>query len=379
MADQADDAVPVDSPNDQAISPASPGGAPTVIIQSAPPSRQSRVFFRTGWILFLLCLISYALQRRATEDYFDTSGGLEEHFHSLSPQGRKKIAILEIEGVIGSGQAARRQIERIRNDENVVAVVLRVNSPGGTVTGSDYIYHHLLKLKQETSLPMVVSMGAIAASGGYYVSMAVGSDSDSIYAEPTTTTGSIGVIIPHYDLSGLLAEMNIKDDSIVSHQRKQMLSMTRPISDEHREILQDHVNDAFQRFKQIVMAGRPALQNDEHQLLAVGTDINIATGEIFTASRALEYGLVDKIGFIEDAIERALELARQQDQSLDPDNVRAVWFEEPRSLLDFNPLIQANNPLGSIQALLELSVPRRYYLTTTLPALITGADSQPAR
>ena len=127
------------------------------------------------------------------------------------------------------------------------------------------------------------------------------------------------------------------------------------------------------------MAGRPALQNDEHQLLAVGTDINIATGEIFTASRALEYGLVDKIGFIEDAIERALELARQQDQSLDPDNVRAVWFEEPRSLLDFNPLIQANNPLGSIQALLELSVPRRYYLTTTLPALITGADSQPAR
>src|SRR5688500_19769660 len=99
----------------------------------------------------------------------------------------------------------KRQIDRIREDENVKAIVVRVDSPGGTVTGSDYIYHHLKKLRKEKNVPIVVSMGGMAASGGYYVSMAVGDEKDTIFAEPTCETGSIGVILPHYDLSGLMA------------------------------------------------------------------------------------------------------------------------------------------------------------------------------
>jgi protease-4 len=361
-----EDPAPVDQDN-----PA----VPTVIIQPAPRGSLSRLLSRLGWLLFVICLLMLISKERSTREYFDTSEGILEHYHSLSQTATDKVAILDIEGVIGSGSYAKRQIDRIARDTNIVAIVLRVNSPGGTVTGSDYIYHHLKKLKEKTKLPIVVSMGGIAASGGYYVSMAVGSEEDSIFAEPTTTTGSIGVIIPHYDLSGLMARFDIKDDSVFSHERKQILSMTQTMPAEHRAILQDHVNDAFKRFKQIVMAGRPALKNDENILVDTTSGRNLATGEVFTANMALQYGLIDRIGFIEDAIQRAIELARQKNSSLDPDNIRVVRYDAAAGFLDFIPLIRSQQaPNGTLEALLELSIPRRYYLSTTLPALIMARD-----
>ncbi len=347
---------------------------PTVIIQPAPRTGMSRFFSRLGWLLFVICLVMLVGQQQAKQEYFDTSQGIVERYHSLSESARVKVAILDIEGVIGSGHYVKRQIDRIAADENIVAIVLRVNSPGGTVTGSDYIYHHLQKLKDHTRLPIVVSMGSIAASGGYYVSMAVGSEQDSIFAEPTTTTGSIGVIIPHYDLSGLMERFDIKDDSLMSHDRKQILSMTQAMPEDHRVILQGIVDESFDRFKQIVMSGRPGLKNDENKLVDPATGTNLATGEVFTANKALQYGLVDKIGFIEDAIQRAIDLACQKNPSLDPDNIRVVRYEAPRSLLDFNLFLRSQAPDGTLEALLELSTPRRYYLVTTLPALIIAAD-----
>jgi protease-4 len=349
--------------------------APTVIIQPAPRSGLSRWLSRLGWILFAVCVLMLVSRQQATQEYFDTSQGIIERYHSLSQTASTKVAILDIQGVIGTGHYVKRQIDRIAKDENIVAIVLRVNSPGGTVTGSDYIYHHLRKLKEQTKLPIVVSMGSIAASGGYYVSMAVGSEEDSIYAEPTTTTGSIGVIIPHYDLSGLMNRFDITDDSVVSHERKQLLSMTQAMPDEHRIILQELVDESFDRFKQIVMYGRPGLKNDENKLFDPATDTNLATGEVFSATRALQYGLIDRIGFIEDAIQRAIELARQKDPSLDRDNIRVIRYEAPHSFLDFNPFIRGQAPDGTLEALLELSIPRRYYLVTTLPALIMAGDS----
>ena len=349
-------------------------GAPTVIIQPAPRTGIARFFSRLGWLLFVVCLVMLVSQQHAKREYFDTSQGVVERYHSRSESARAKVAILDVEGVIGSGHYVKRQIDRIAADENIVAIVLRVNSPGGTVTGSDYIYHHLQKLKAHTSLPIVVSMGSIAASGGYYVSMAVGSEQDTIYAEPTTTTGSIGVIIPHYDLSGLMERFDIKDDSVVSHDRKKILSMTQAMPEEHRVILQGIVDESFDRFKQIVMSGRPGLRNDENQLVDPATGTNLATGEVFTANKALQYGLIDKIGFIEDAIQRAIHLACQKNSSLDPDNIRVVRYDAPRSLLDFNLFLKSQAPDGTLEALLELSTPRRYYLATTLPALIIAAD-----
>src|SRR5438045_8468491 len=100
-------------------------------------------------------------------------------------------------------------------------------------------------------------MGGIAASGGYYVSMAVGDKPDTIFAEPTCTTGSIGVMIPHYDISGLMKEYGVKDDSLATHPRKLMLSMTREMSAEERELVQSHIDDMFVRFKSIDQERRP--------------------------------------------------------------------------------------------------------------------------
>ncbi len=185
--------------------------------------------------------------------------------------------------------------------------MLRIDSPGGTVTGSDYLYHHLTQLVEEKKIPLVVSMGAIAASGGYYVAMAAGPHPKTIYAEPSCWTGSIGVIIPHYDISALLTKWDIQDDSIASHPLKQMGSPTahlpEPYREQEREILKQLVDSTFDRFKQIVLDSRPELKADP------ASQEVVFTGRIFTAGEAKQQHLVDELGFVEDAINRAVELA----------------------------------------------------------------------
>jgi protease-4 len=252
-----------------------------------------------------------------------------------------------------------------------VAVVLRIDSPGGTVTASDYLYHHLKKLRDDRDLPMVVSMGSLCASGGYYMAMAVGDQPDSIYAENTTWTGSIGVVIPHYDLSGLLASWDVKDDSIASHPYKLMGSPTRGLSDEERakerELLQSLVNLSFERFKEVVRAGRPAFREDESAL------DEVATGQIFTADQAVAHGLVDRIGFIEDAVARAVELAGEH-----VDNVRCVKYVQPPGALDAilgtsaKALVESGRSLD-VAKLLDLTAPRAYYLSSWLPSVIRNS------
>ncbi|MCB9922517.1 MAG: signal peptide peptidase SppA [Planctomycetaceae bacterium] len=319
-------------------------------------------FAMLGWMAFGLCAIFLIGQLVTLSDYFDTSGGITEKYHSGATFADSKVAIISITGVIMDGEGyAKSQIDRVREDESVKAVVVRVDSPGGTVTGSDYIFHHLNKLRQEKGIPLVVSMGSIAASGGYYVSMAVGDQEKSIYAEPTTTTGSIGVIIPHYDVSGLMARYDVKDDSIASHPRKQMLAMTRPIPEEHRELLQAYVDESFGRFKEIVKLGRPAFREDDAAL------DELATGEIFTATKAKEAGLVDEIGFLEAAIDRAMELAR-----LDTSNTSVVKYLRPATLFDVSGLMMSRNQHPDLSALLELTSPRAYYLASSMPPLVAS-------
>jgi protease-4 len=314
-------------------------------------------FFVTGLICIGL-LVAFA-------DYFDTSNGVEEKFVSGDKTGQDKIAIITVSGVIMEGEGyVKNQIDRVREDKNVKAIVLRVDSPGGTVSGSDYMFHHLKKLRDEKSLPLVVSMGSMAASGGYYVSMAVGDKPDTIFAEPTCTTGSIGVMIPHYDISKLMERFDVKDDSLATHPRKLMLSMTKEMTPEERELIMSHINDMFDRFKSIVKEGRP-------HFAANPADLDkLATGEIFTADKALENKLIDKIGFQEEAIDRALELA-----SLSKDKTRVVRYKKP---ITFSDSLLSGRASGShaaansLTALLELSTPRAWFLCTSLPSLITS-------
>jgi protease-4 len=337
--------------------------APTIIYTQ---TAWSRFWSWIGWLGFVVCGLIVIGQWTLLYDYFDTTEGIEEKFVSGDSFADDKVAIITVEGVILDGDGfVKRQIDKIKDDKNVKAIVLRVDSPGGTVSGSDYIFHHLKKLREEKSLPLVVSMGGVAASGGYYVSMAVGDQEDAIFAEPTCTTGSIGVMIPHYDISGLLARFDVKDDSIATHPRKLMLSMTREMSDEERQLVQAHINDMFDRFKTVVKEGRPNFKGDPAAL------DQLATGEIFTAEQALKHKLIDRIDYLEAAVERAMELAK-----LNKDKTRVVKYKRPLTLFDGFASAEASRAsvAGDFMALSDLlhfSTPRSWYLATSLPAIIS--------
>lgn len=293
---------------------------------------------------------------------FESGGKVREEYFSTSSfrQGTHKVAIISLEGVILSGEGAvKRQIDRAAADETVKAVVLRVNSPGGTITGSDYLYHHLSQLREKAGKPIVVSMGGIAASGGYYVSMAAGSTPDTIFAEPTTWTGSIGVIIPHYNASKLMQTWGVEEDSIASHRLKNMGSLSKEMTDEEREIFQALVDESFDRFKAIIRSSRPEFEKAPELL------DRLATGQVFTAQQAKESGLIDRIGFIEDAVDRAIELA-----GLDRDDVKVVRYKAEPTLIS---LLLGRSAAGggfNLKALSEMTTPQAYYLWTRLPPLI---------
>jgi len=362
-------------PDDQPT-PAQPQQQPQQQQRQAPPTvilqpRESW-FGRFGKVLLVLlglCVMTIIGLSASYQSYFSNPDGPQEKYHSLSKTSTKKIAIISVTGAIMEGDDfVKQQIEQVKNDDNVVAVVLRVNSPGGTVTYSDYLLHHLKKLTEAKStggepLPMVVSMGSICASGGYYIAMAVEDTPDSIFAERTTWTGSIGVIIPHYDFSNLAGEWGIKEDSIASGKFKQMGSPTREMSDEERALFQELVDQSFAHFKEVVMSGRPEFREAPEQLDA------IATGQIFTATQAEANGLVDKIGFVEDAVARAAKLA-----GLSTNEVRCVRYEKTPGAFDAllgeaQAARRASAPVN-LRGLLELSTPRAYYLSTLLPAVL---------
>jgi protease-4 len=293
---------------------------------------------------------------------FDSSGTVREKFVSHERFGGDKVVIMSLEGMIlgEDGGFVKRQIDQAIKDDDVKAVVLRINSPGGTVTGSDYLYHHLCRLREERNIPIVVSMGSLAASGGYYAAMAVGDTPDSIFAERTTWTGSIGVIIPHYDLSTLLQEkLGVEDDSVSSHPLKNMGSFAKQMTEEERRIYQALVDETFEQFKDIIKAGRPKFEKDPEAL------DELATGQIYTAQQALEHGLVDKIGFVEAAIDRAIELA-----GLDKDDVRVVKYQREPTLADVLLGVSSPDRGVDLAALLDLTAPRAYYLSTRMTPLV---------
>ncbi len=299
------------------------------------------------------------------KSYVQTDPSINEQFHSGSASARDKIAIISLEGAIMDGDGfVKQQIDRVRDDDNVKAVVLRVDSPGGTVTASHYLFHHLKKLQKEKGIPMVVSMGGIAASGGYYVSMAVGDAKDTIFAEETTWTGSIGVIIPNYDVSKLMADWGIEDRSYASGPLKQMGSPTREAAPLETTTFQQLIDESFQGFKDVIAYGRPKLVKDEAAMTKV------VTGQIFTAKQAQSLGLVDKLGYIEDAVARAAKLA-----NLAEDKYRVVQYKQPPGLLDGISLIQSSARPLELGALLDMTAPRAYFLCTWLPSIAANRES----
>ena len=362
------------APSDSSSAESSPpSSAPEQRIILQMPSPWGRFGWRILLTVLIISLLINLYQSSQQQAYLDPGAKVNERYVSGSKTSKQKIAIIRLTGTIMKGDGfVKQQIDRVMKDDAVEAVVLRVDTPGGTVTGSSYIYHYLKKMA--ATKPLVVSMGGICTSGGYYVAMAVGDRENVLFAEPSTWTGSIGVIIPHYDVSKLLKKWEIEDDSISMGPDKQVGSPTRALNEEERkkerEILKSLVRGSYEQFKEIVLEGRPALRdNEEHQKLAFSS-------RVFSASQAKEIGLIDQTGFLEHAIERAVELA-----GIDSvDNVRVVKYtrHEP-GLIEVLGGIEASPQAkwaAELRTIMRLSVPRPYYLPNWMPGVLVEPEAK---
>ncbi|HEX9746446.1 MAG TPA: signal peptide peptidase SppA [bacterium] len=285
-----------------------------------------------------------------------------------------RVGLLYVEGIIASGSSADNPfistgvtsdgivelIEQAIDDNHVKAIVVRVNSPGGSAAASDEIYHALKKFS-DTGRPVVVSMADVAASGGYYISAAA----DKIYANPSTLTGSIGVIMQFMNYEGLFDMIGLSDNTLTAGEFKDIGSPTRPMTDDERGLLEDMLREVHGQFKQAVMDGR-GIPEDEID--------DIANGMIYTGTQAKDNGLVDEIGGLQDAIADAANMANLGDNPV-VDKLGDVGFlqellkqmgavQRPASPIEtisqaLNPASNANNPLYAMWNVILLD-PRLY-------------------
>ncbi len=278
---------------------------------------------------FTTCLLALALAGRAVEEAGRGARAPSPFTEvTVKGEGPNKILLLRVAGIISCEatpglfqsspslvDSVRLQLEKAQADPDIKAVVMQVDSPGGTITGSDIIYNRLLRFKRQTRAKIVVLMGTVAASGGFYISM----PAHFIMAHPTTLTGSIGVLIPSLNLAQLAKKIGVTDTTIKSGKMKDTLSMWREMREDERLYLQALVDEMQQRFVNIVAENRPNLTRADV--------LKVADGRIFTGAEAQKLGLVDGVGYLEDAIEKAKSLAGVK-------QARLVRYRRRVSLLD---------------------------------------------
>jgi protease-4 len=247
-----------------------------------------------------------------------------------------KIAVIPLSGTIADASQAglltssgitpalvRGYLSRAEEDGSVKAVVLRIESPGGSAAASQEITNEILRFKEETGKPVVVSMGDMAASGGYYIS----AYADRIVANPATLTGSIGVISELIYIEGLLEKLGLEMEIIKAGEHKDM--GIRPLTDEERQIMQAITDELYEQFVDTVAEGRN---------LSPATVRKLATGQLYTGSQALELGLVDELGGLDRAIELAVELAGLTSAQVEEYRTRGFWWSGLFQQLNLLPL-----------------------------------------
>lgn len=251
---------------------------------------------------------------------------LEEE--TVEGQGDAKILLMDVSGFLSDEVPSspltlgtppprvpllvriREALEKAKRDPKVRALVVRINSPGGTVTASDIIFRELSDFKRARGVPVIASMMDVAASGGYYVALAA----DTIVAHPTTVTGSIGVIMLSLNVEGLMQKIGLSTATIKSGERKDMGSPFRPLTPEERAIFQSVIDDLFRQFVAKVV---------ERRHIPLATATALADGRVYTAEQALAHKLVDQIGYVPDALQAARRAAGV-------DEARVIVYKRPR-------------------------------------------------
>lgn len=224
---------------------------------------------------------------------------------TIEGEGGAKLLLMDIEGFIsekgksgalkeGPSMVAdvREALLKAEKDPDVAGVILRINSPGGTVAASDIIRHELLVFKERKKVPVYACITGIGASGAYYIASAA----DEISAHPTAITGSIGVMVMRFNVEGLMTKIGVKENTVKSADKKDFLSPFRPATPEEEKIIQEIIDSLYRRFLDVVMA-RPGSHLKRPELE------RLADGRIFTAEQALAAGLINRVCYLDDVVE----------------------------------------------------------------------------
>ena len=260
---------------------------------------------------------------------------------TLEGEGRAKLLLMDIEGFISEKGSSgvliekpsmvaevREALRKAERDPDVAGVVLRINSPGGTVTASDIIRHEIMLFKDHKKVPVYACITGIGASGAYYIATAA----DEISAHPTAITGSIGVMVMRFNVEGLISKIGVSEKTIKSADKKDIMSPFRTATPEEEKIIQDIINSLNQRFLDMVLArsGAP-LKREELEPLA--------DGRIFTAEQAAKTRLIDRVGYLDEtlsAMKKKLELKE----------AKVITYYRPGS---YRGTIYSASPIGAPQ------------------------------
>jgi protease-4 len=271
-----------------------------------------KVAKRSDIIIAVIIVVSFLIISLLTLFAFV---GLSEEGSILFAGLGERVAIVDVHGVIKSSSEVNRQLRKYGEDGSIPAVVLHIDSPGGGAAASQEIHEEIGKLR-EKGKKVIASMGSVAASGGYYIACAA----DTIVANPATLTGSIGVIFQFAVFEELFKKVGVKYEVVKRGEIKDIGSMDRSMTERERKSLQSVVDDTYDQFVDVIVAGRD-LERDQV--------LKIADGSIFTGSQARELGLVDELGNLHDAIKIAGEMVGMEEypKTIKERKKKISWFD----------------------------------------------------
>jgi protease-4 len=236
---------------------------------------------------------------------------------ALVPTMRGRVALLEVQGIIYDARQIIDELHSYNENPTVRAIVIRIDSPGGSAAASQELFYEILQIRKKSAKPVIASLGNVAASGGYYIACGA----EEIYANPATLTGSVGVIMNFTNWEGLVDKIGIRFEVVKSGEYKDIGSPNRPMTEDEKELLQTIIDDVYDQFTEDVFQTRQSgleraffrLHPEEEDLPTTnGVRLFMAgltDGRIFSGRQAYEYGFVDHLGNLEDAIKRAGQLA----------------------------------------------------------------------
>ena len=309
--------------------------------------------FQARLIIAFLILTIFGCAAPKLKIFSDETDPLKEF--TLKGKAKEKILVISVSGLISVQprkqflrpkpsmvQEVVSQLQRAEKDRNIRAVLLKVNSPGGTVTASDILYHEISDFKNRTRKKIVVSMMDVAASGGYYISL----PADAIMAHPTTITGSVGVIFIRPNITGLMDKIGLGVAVSKSGKNKDMGSPFREPTEEERRLMQQLTDKLGERFINLVAS---------HRKLPSKALERVSTARVLLGQEALELGLIDEVGYINDALEKAITLAGL------PADARVVVYRRTKFPDDnlYNPNVTAGG-IRSV-ALIDIGLPDRWF------------------